>query len=278
MKSRASKIQGFRSPSLSNTRPKTSHPTPPPLSPGSQPSARTRWAHPRAAQPPHPAARLGLPNPQTKQDEAANPAARVKDLRYRVREDAASPQTRRPLEESEAGEKGAGSEATAEPRAKENWEWGMWRLWFGQRLPRTSATPVFTWKSRSSLKREKRSAILPPSLLSGRRSPVRSFPPATPAPSLSFCVPRLLPRPPARAGEGGRKRECVSRPLPRWRRRLSVLEAEPSLASRFRARPKATPAPRVRTRARGPQALPERKVTRGRWAPGSGCFSSARFC
>ena len=99
---------------------------------------------PRAAQPPHPAARLGLPNPQAKQDEAANPAARVKDVRYRVREDAASPQTRRPLEESEAGEKGAGSEATAEPRAKENWEWGMRRFWFGQRLPRTSATPVFT--------------------------------------------------------------------------------------------------------------------------------------
>lgn len=70
------KSRGLGAPVSATLEPKPPTPPHPPLSPGSQPSARTRWAHPRAAQPPHPAARLGLPNPQTKQDEAANPAVR----------------------------------------------------------------------------------------------------------------------------------------------------------------------------------------------------------
>lgn len=223
---------GVREPRSQQHSPQARPPTPtqPAVSPGRQPSARNTLGTPEGSTAllPPPAARLGLPNPQPEQAEAVNPAAWGKEVRgYGVRGDAASPQTGRPLEESEEGEKGAVSEAGADPGEKSSWERGMRRFRLGQRLPRTSATPVFTWKSRSSLKREKRSAILPPSLLSGRRSPVRSFPPATPAPSLPSSVPRLLPRPPAY--RSGREEARYARPdrstagagafLP-WRRNL----------------------------------------------------------
>lgn len=63
MKSRASKIQGFRSPSLSNTRPKTSHHHPPPAFPW-EPSQRPHTlGTPEGSTATPPSGQAGAPKP-----------------------------------------------------------------------------------------------------------------------------------------------------------------------------------------------------------------------